>query len=146
MPYLGGHSYQGGIGGFLGNLAGRLTRGAIGLTTGGPLGAISGFARSAPAMPQIALPFARPGTAVATRPAAPVGQVSATGAPSGYRLNKSGYFLKDGSYVAPGTKWVKIRRRNPANAKALRRSLSRVESFGGLVKRTRKSIRKVKSL
>lgn len=45
----------------------------------------------------------------------------------GYRLNKTGYYLKDGTYVAPGTKWVKIRRRNSMNPRALSRAIARVD-------------------
>jgi len=51
-----------------------------------------------------------------------------TGSMGGYHLNKSGYFLMDGTYVAPGSKWVKNRRRNPGNMKALSRSLGRIKS------------------
>jgi len=46
----------------------------------------------------------------------------------GYRLNKSDYFLKSGEYVPAGTRYVKIRRRNPANARATSRAISRVKS------------------
>ena len=42
------------------------------------------------------------------------------------RLNKSGYWLKDGTYVPPGTRYVKIRRRNSMNPRALSRALSRL--------------------
>lgn len=66
--------------------------------------------------------------------------------PRGYRLNKSDYFLKDGTFVPAGTRFVKVRSRNPANAKALRRALSRAESFGGLVKRARKTTKKLKNI
>lgn len=144
MPYLGGYDYQGGFGGFIGGLAKRVGRGATGFLTGGPLGGLGGILSSGPQMPRIALPSFT-ARAPQTHASASPG-MTAKGAPSGYRLNKSSYFLKDGTFVEAGTKWVKVRRRNPANARALRRSLSRVESFGGLVKRTRKSIRKVKSL
>jgi len=40
--------------------------------------------------------------------------------------NKSGYHLKDGTYVAPGTRCVANRRRNPLNPRALSRAMSRV--------------------
>ena len=46
----------------------------------------------------------------------------------GYRWNKSGYWLKDGTYIEPGTKIVKVRRRNALNPKALDRAMSRVTS------------------
>lgn len=56
-----------------------------------------------------------------------------TGAPPkgdtrGYHLNKSGYWVKGGKYVEPNSKWVKNRRRNPLNPRALSRSISRISS------------------
>lgn len=47
---------------------------------------------------------------------------------SGYHWNKADYFLRDGTFVAAGTKLVKNRRRNPANSKATNRAISRVAS------------------
>jgi len=47
---------------------------------------------------------------------------------TGYHWNKSGYFLMSGEYVAPGSKLVKNRRRNPGNMKALSRSMGRIKS------------------
>lgn len=61
--------------------------------------------------------------------------------PKGYRANKSGYFLKGGQYVAPGTKCVKYRYRNVANGRALRRAIGRTAGFDKLVKRNRKALR-----
>lgn len=52
--------------------------------------------------------------------------VNGAGGPAGHHLNKSGYFLQSGEYVAPRTKWVRNRRRNPGNIKAASRALSRV--------------------
>jgi len=46
----------------------------------------------------------------------------------GYHLNKSDYFLKDGTFVAKGSMWVKNRRRNPLNPRALSRAMSRLTS------------------
>lgn len=46
----------------------------------------------------------------------------------GYHLNKTGYYTKGGTYVAPQSKWVKNRRRNPLNPRALSRSISRISS------------------
>ena len=46
----------------------------------------------------------------------------------GYHWNKAGYFLKDGSWIAKGTKEVRNRRRNPLNPRALDRSISRITS------------------
>lgn len=48
--------------------------------------------------------------------------------PSGFRPNKTSYFLKDGTFVPEGSKCVKIRRRNPMNPKALDRAISRMNS------------------
>jgi len=51
------------------------------------------------------------------------------GAPTGYHLNKSGYFLRsEGRWVEPGTRYVRNRKRNPANARATSRAISRVKS------------------
>jgi len=47
-------------------------------------------------------------------------------AAGGYHLNKSDYFLKSGEYVPAGTRWVRNRKRNPANARATSRAISRV--------------------
>lgn len=46
----------------------------------------------------------------------------------GYHLNKSGYYLQDGTYVAPQSVWVKNRRRNPLNPRALDRAIGRISS------------------
>jgi len=46
----------------------------------------------------------------------------------GYHANKSEYFLRSGEFVGKGTRYVKDRRRNPGNMKALSRSLSRIKS------------------
>lgn len=48
--------------------------------------------------------------------------------PSGYHANKADYYLKDGSYVAKGTRCVKNRRRNPMNPRAMSRAISRIDS------------------
>lgn len=72
---------------------------------------------------------------------APVTGLVPGGKPAGYHINKSDYFLKDGTFVQAGTRWVKNRRMNPANGRALRRSISRAKSFDNLVKRNRKNLR-----
>lgn len=72
----------------------------------------------------MALPFVQPRGAAAHLPppsACPPGHSMA-----GYHLNKSDYFLRDGTFVPKGTKWVKNRKRNPANARATSRAISRV--------------------
>ena len=44
----------------------------------------------------------------------------------GYHLNSSSYFLRDGTFIPEGTRAVKNRRRNPANARATSRAISRI--------------------
>ena len=56
------------------------------------------------------------------------GGVPASASVGGYHLNKSSYFLMDGTFIEAGTKWVKNRRRNPGNMRALSRSLGRIKS------------------
>jgi len=56
----------------------------------------------------------------------PQGGMCATGSMGGYHLNKSDYFLRSGEFVPKGSKWVKNRKRNPANARATSRAISRV--------------------
>jgi len=83
-----------------------------------------------------------PGGKPAFIPGSAAGQVI----PRGYRLNKSSYFLKDGTFVPEGTRLVKVRRRNFANGRALRRSIGRVQGFERLVKGSRKSLRKLSKI
>jgi len=56
------------------------------------------------------------------------------GTAGGYHLNKSSYFLMDGTFIQAGTKWVKNRRRNPGNMKALSRSMARLKSAKRMAK------------
>jgi len=58
------------------------------------------------------------------------------GCPSGFRPNKSAYFLKGGEFVAPGSRCVRIRRINPANGKAVRRAIRRENAFIGMAVKT----------
>jgi hypothetical protein len=53
------------------------------------------------------------------RPGAPCG--------SGFHTNKTGYYTRQG-YVAPGTKCVRNRKRNPLNPRAASRAMSRLSS------------------
>ena len=63
--------------------------------------------------------------------------------PKGYRLNKSSYWLRDGTFVPKGTRWVKARRRNPLNPRAASNAIRRLESAKKAVARiNRISIRK----
>jgi len=51
------------------------------------------------------------------------------GAPSGYHVNESDYFLKDGTFVPAGSRWVKNRKRNPLNPQAASKAIGRIESL-----------------
>lgn len=67
---------------------------------------------------------------------APQGSAAAAGTPcglKGHHMNKSGYYTQAG-YVAPQTKCVRNRRRNPLNPRALSRAMSRVASAQRAVK------------
>ena len=54
---------------------------------------------------------------------------AAIGAPSGYHVNESDYFLKDGTFVPAGSRWVKNRKRNPLNPRAASKAISRIEQL-----------------
>lgn len=62
--------------------------------------------------------------------------------PKGFRLNKTGYFLQDGTFVPPGSKCVRIRSMNPLNPRALRKGLSRAERFEKFARRTVNALRR----
>jgi len=72
------------------------------------------------------------------KPAFIAGSAAGQVIPRGYRLNKQ--------FVAEGTRLVKVRRRNFANGRALRRSIGRVQGFERLVKGSRKSLRKLSKI
>jgi len=80
------------------------------------------------------------------KPAFIAGSAAGQVIPRGYRLNKSSYFLKSGQFIPEGTRLVKVRRRNFANGRALRRSIGRVQGFERLVKGSRKSLRKLSKI
>jgi len=44
----------------------------------------------------------------------------------GYHLNKSDYFLRSGEFVPAQSRWVRNRKRNPANARATSKAISRI--------------------
>jgi len=48
-------------------------------------------------------------------------------APRGFHLNKSSYFLRDGTFIPRGTKFVRNRRLNNANGRAQGRAIARLE-------------------
>lgn len=135
------------------SLFGSIARAAVGFVAGGPAGAAASVARDlatrgrssaapvpmiAPRAPlpqpgtgrRIALPFAGParGPGTAVVPRQQMAPVPMTGSSGGYHLNKSDYFLRDGTFVPKGTRWVKNRRRNPLNPRALSRAIARVDS------------------
>jgi len=61
--------------------------------------------------------------------------------PAGTHLNKSSYFLRDGTFVPARSRYVRNRTRNNANGRALRRAIGRAKGFDNLVKRNRKALR-----
>lgn len=116
---------------------------------------------SIPGFPQQAPPIARqPGTGTRTFGGIQLGPLElgrevetftpnggmgtpAIGCPSGFRPNKTSYFLKSGQFVPKGSRCVKVRRRNALNPRALSRAISRVESAKRAAKRTNRiTIRK----
>lgn len=123
----------------------RALRTGIGFATGGPGGALTAFQQSRrpgrPGPRQVRnLQMQRPGVtrprqpsrlARAAQRAVPGGKTGLEtvqiACPKGYRPNKSDYFLKDGTLVAAGSKCVKYRRKNPMNARALSRAISRID-------------------
>ena len=137
---------------FVGNAVKTVARGAAGFLTGGPVGAaaavIPGLVGGGP--PQQGIPSQLPalptpgvgGMVQRILPGGKSGYVSQA-PPKGYRLNKTGYFLKDGTYVPPESRFVRIRRRNSLNPRALSRAMSRLEGAKKAAKSlSRISIRK----
>ena len=164
MPYL--SSYRGdGLsahagGPFFGALAGlglRAFRGIGSRLFGGGVGTAVGIGVAAPiiqALPGIGIPgggrlhpgaFLPGGAPLITRGTSRTEAMEGL-PPAGYRLNKSSYFLKDGTFVPARSRYVRIRRRNFANGRALRRSIGRVQGFERLVKGSRKSLRSLSKI
>lgn len=144
--------------GILGGIAGALG----GLITGGPVGAVMGgiaglkgtqgrpggsvkSSLQLPPMPGGSLPtiVPKPGVIPAIQRVVPGGKTGfqVGQKPAGFHANKSDYFLSSGEYVPEGTRWVRNRRRNFANGRALRKAVTRVQGFERLVKRNRKALR-----
>lgn len=165
MSYYGAGDYYGagGLGSFLSGAVKGLAGAAAGFLTGGPVGAVTGAlgatgvlgGKTSTAGPSLSTPLFAPG---ANQPGLDVGRFGINPlavlpggqpfitteqqmAPRGYHLNKSGYFLKSGTYVPPRSRYVRNRTRNFANGRALRKSISRVKGFERLVKGSRKSLR-----
>jgi hypothetical protein len=153
MPYggMGGYQRAGGIGSFLTGLG----KAALGFVTGGPIGAVQAVlphsTSGAPAPPSTPLPSTSlvptPGLTGIAQRAVPGGQsgyqlVGGYGAPKGYHLNRSSYYTSSG-FVPKGTKLVRNRTRNFGNGRALNRAVGRVSGFERMVKRSRKSLKKL---
>lgn len=127
----------GAIGGAIRGGIGALSRGGNPVL-GAARGARRGFMGRTGAQEDgsISLPIALPGIGSIGGPGKNPGTAVAKGSssalvpliPRGYHLNKSSYWLRDGTFVPKGTKLVKNRRRDPLNARALRRAISRVDA------------------
>lgn len=161
MSYYGtGDYYMAGDPGLFSSIGSFLKGGVrtgVGFLTGGVGGAIAAsgvLGRPSPQQPRaIASPGPQVGSLVpptlpmivrpqgiAVGPQAPMGGMQGV-PPRGYHLNKSGYFLKSGEYVAPQSRYVRNRTRNFANGKALNKAIGRTAGFNRLVKRSRKNLR-----
>lgn len=144
--------------GNVGKTLGRAALGGLsGLASGGPLGIAGGVVRAfqPKGVKPIRLsgpmgfggqPFQMPrgapvpgvvGRIQRALPGGATGFQTNGGPPGpGYRLNKSDYFVKanpmdpnsPGVFVPEGTRWVKIRHRNPLNPRALSKAIGRVGS------------------
>ena len=89
--------------------------------------AMNGYGQPFAQQPEIVMPTGEVGRDV----------TPAIGCPQGYKPNKSGYYRRikspgnpEGSvfYIEPGSRCVKIRRRNAANPRAADRAVSRIQS------------------
>ena len=152
MAYLASHrgDYLGGQTGGIGSFLGRAARGLFNVASnvimpGAPVGTDLMRTQVPPRQFRIPLPgpfVFKPGSLLpGGKPAFTRDDSQAGLPPRGYRLNKSGYWLKSGEYIPPRTKFVKVRSRNFANGKALRKAISRTSGFERLVKGSRKSLR-----
>ena len=69
-----------------------------------------------------------PGGQTGYEPIAPAAD-GKIGSPAGYHVNESDYFLKDGTFVPAGSRWVKNRKRNPLNPQAASKAIGRIEQL-----------------
>ena len=135
--------------GWLSSLWKKVIRPAAGLLIGGPVGAVIGGLLSGPSTPKIQPPAATPalppppgsiggaiafpgGTTVSVAGVLPAGAPAGV-TPAGYHLDKK-----------TRTRWVRNRRMNVANPRALRKAMRRVQGFEKLAKRTISFTRRVK--
>lgn len=148
-PLYRGDPFIGGLVRGIAGLAEKILPGPFGAAAGAVRGILSPERKAAPVLPQAPVSggpggmqgaFQVPGTALMPPAAAAAAMQVAPGmaCPSGYHANKSDYFLKDGTYVAEGTRCVRNRRMNPLNPRALRRGISRQKGFIGLAKKAMK--------
>lgn len=150
MPYMGsyGGRYVGDPGFF--DVLKKVGKAAVGFVTGGPVGAIQAvLPQPTPRQVMRGAQQAGPGTVFVPPGARGTGiipvpgitgavQRTLPGGASGYMGIPRGYHLaKDGS-----GRVVRNRRTNYANPRALNRAVRRVEGFGRLVSRSKKSVRK----
>jgi len=114
--------------------AARFIKGGVTAAFGGSIPPTQSGPGGSYAMPIVPLPqVPRPGVGAALERFFPLGATGMMAAPngacpsmSGYHPNKSDYFLKSGEYVPAGSRMVRNRKRNPANARATSRAISRV--------------------
>lgn len=149
-PMMGPPGYTTGEFGWIGSAIkgiGNFIKGGITSVAGGgpslPIPGTPGW--GGPTMPPISPP-ARTGMPIHGPPAPrviPTMNLPAPTAgvvPSGYRLNKTDYWLKDGTFVPKGTRLVKIRRRNSLNPRAASRALARIDGLRRAMARVEKRI------
>lgn len=143
MPYhsMGGYNDQGSFLSSIGGFLGHLGTAAIDVVTGnvgsaiGQVGAAVGLGGSGKPAPYPTLPAAPGGGSMSSSTS--VATVPAGAQHKGYHLNRSKYYTKAG-VVEKGTKYVKNRRTNYADGRALARANRRVDGFVRLAKRSLK--------
>jgi len=112
----------------------RGIKGAVGGAARGFLGVQPPRPTAGPGQVQLQFPafgpqVPAPGVLPAIQRALPggaTGMMAGCAPMSGYHLNKSEYFLKSGEFVPAQSRYVRNRKRNPANARATSRAISRV--------------------
>jgi len=122
------------IGGLIGGPIGQVVAGAVGGAAGA--GAVQRAPAPTPPAGTIGGAVSFPGGVTVSGAVVPrigPGAVAAGACPTGYHLDK-----------ATGTRWVRNRRMNIANPKALRKAMRRVSGFEKLAKRTISFTRRVK--
>jgi len=156
VSYFGGSSGMVGDPGFFGSLFGGVKGGVRGFFRGGLIGTVRGAAegfrgagRPVPSVPFIApTPRAALIPEIATGLGVGAGTVlaeralasGANGCANGFHLNKSSYFLRNGTFVPEGSRCVRNRRRNQYNRSAATKAASRLKSLGTGLKTIKKSV------